>query len=82
MVASNIGRNTVLNAPTWSCTNLMQVNCNDHIRLQANKAPHDNKDFFIIVLTVLFAVDIPQVKIYTAQKSNLQLNQCNLKSAG
>ena len=47
IVASSIGINTVLKAPTWFCTNLMQVNCKDHIKLQANKAPQDKKDFFI-----------------------------------
>ena len=44
---SNIGINTVLNAPTWFCTNFIQVNCSDHIRLQANNKVHDTKDFFI-----------------------------------
>ncbi len=49
IVASSMGINTVLKAPTWPCTNLMQVNCNDHIRLQANKAAQDNKGFFILI---------------------------------
>src|SRR5262249_35052422 len=40
-VANNIGMKTVLKGPTWSWISLMHVNCNDHIRLQANSAPHE-----------------------------------------
>ena len=54
IVASNIGMNTVLKAPTCSCTSLIEVNCKDHIRLQANNAPQDNKDFFMQFYCGLF----------------------------
>jgi hypothetical protein len=47
IVASSIGIKTVLKAPTWSCTSLMQTNCKDHMKLQANNAPHEISDFFI-----------------------------------
>jgi hypothetical protein len=46
-VASSMGMKTVLNGPIWSCTSLMQVNCRAHIRLQANKADQESRDFFM-----------------------------------
>jgi hypothetical protein len=46
-VASSMGIKTVLNGPIWSCTSLMQVNCRAHIRLQANKADQESRDFFM-----------------------------------
>lgn len=61
MVASVIGPHTVKRAPTWSCTNLTQVNCKAHIRLHAKSKSHER-------------IRLPSIEVNESYKSKVSLS--------